>query len=185
MGVTTAVEPLQWELFPQGDERDPLGVWGFRQGFIGDGTGSVKAIVRVPAAKKAAYIYTVYGLTLVQLTGTPAAGTVAKSRILTNWPDVDPTAGVQAYATARYALLLGSVGSLSAPQFGPDRPLVEAIDRFILMYDPRSISGDMDIIELELSDNVLNATYSMEGWGYVWDRAVMAAPGGPRHPGAS
>ncbi len=186
MAISTSVDVVQAALWPQGDARDPLGVWGARLGITGDASGGgIKGNFRVPADRKSAYVYTVYSLTAVQLTGTPPTGQLVKSRILTNWPDFDPLAGVQSYSTASFANLVG-LANLTAPTSGArEFDLTKPNDRFLLCFDPRPIGGALDIVEIVWSENVDLATYSFEGYGYFWDRAVMNTPGGPRHPGSS
>lgn len=185
MAVSLTLEVLPTALFPQGDARDPLGVWGFRQGMTGDATGgSIKVAAFVAAALVGAYVYTCYSLSVVQTTGTPTAA-VVKSRLLTTWPNVDPDAGVAGYA-AMSVITFGGAATFTAPLASVvDAPLLNPLDRFILMFDPRSRGGSQGLVELELSVNTDAATYSFEGYGYFWDRSVMNTPGGPRHPGAS
>jgi len=110
--------------------------------------------------------------------------TFAKSRILTNWPNVDRAAGVNGFATLRIGGI-GGDGTLSDPLAAPGSQgdyIYQPNDRFILMYDPRSTAGVLSIIELEISDQVLNTVYAFECYGHFWDRAAMDTPGGPRHP---
>jgi len=173
----------QATLTPEGP-RDPLGTWGARRGVTGDASGNVIQVsVNVPAAIKAAYVYTCYSVNISKLTGTNAIK-VVKARLLTNWPNVDPQAGVQAYGSLRMGTTRGS-SSFAAPITGIDGDLIADKDRFILLYDPRAIGTDMTIVELGIEDNILNDTYSFEAYGYFWDRSVMDTPGGPRHPGSA
>ncbi|KKL17299.1 hypothetical protein LCGC14_2486920, partial [marine sediment metagenome] len=58
-------------------------------------------------------------------------------------------------------------------------------DRFILIFDPRQGAGVLNMIELEMGVNVNTDTYAFEAYGYYWDRSVLNAPGGPRHPGSA
>ena len=71
------------------------------------------------------------------------------------------------------------------PTFGAIRNPIGPADRFLLLFDPRQQGGDVDIVEIEFGENRDLATYSFEGYGYFWDRSVLDAPGGPRHPGSS
>lgn len=191
MALTTSGPPFEAQLWPQGDARDPLGVWGFRLPVTGDATGNpIKVFCRVPAAKRSAYVYTCYSAQIAQLTGAITASTT-KLRLLTNWPNVSDIAGVQAYSTLYFGQLSGDT-SITAPIAGPlftaaGGPWVAASERFLLLFDPRQPEslGDMDILEFVLDENTDAATYSFEAYGYFWDRSVMQAPGGPRHPGAS
>lgn len=175
------IESQQW---PQGDKRDPLGVWGVRHGVTGDASGgSIKVLYQVTSPKRAAFVYTCYAITFAQLTGAITADNI-KCRLLTGWPNVDTQAGVQAFGTVRFNVLAG--GSVfTAPLGGPSLSLVTPEQRFILLYDPRPSGEDLTIVEVEWPTNVNLATYSFEGYGYYWDRSVLQAPGGPRHPGSS
>lgn len=193
MAITVSAAPIESQSFPQGDIRDPLGMWGFRTSVAGDATGNpITVTVRVPAAKRSAYVYTCYYAYAGQIVGTKAAVTL-KLRLLTNWPNVDPQAGVQAFATLVFARLDGN-DNFTAPVSGPltaaggnNSPLVGPNDRFILLYDPRQPAslGPLDILEYQLDLNTDATTWTFEAYGYYWDRSVMDAPGGPRHPGAS
>ncbi len=188
MAIDVNVDILESQTWPQGDARDPLGVWGARLGVTGDASGGgIKVAFVVPAPKRGARVYTVYSATFAQLTGTTTALVPVKSRILTNWPNIDPVPGVQGFGT----LLLNPCdqdNDLTAPVRGPvSSPLITPNDRFILCYDPRQQTtlGPMAILELAYGKNEDLATFSFEGYGYWWDRSVMDTPGGPRHPGSS
>lgn len=191
MAIAETAAPVESPLWPQGDIRDPMGVWGFRHGVTGDASGgSIKVTVRVPANKRSAYVYTIYSAQIAQLTGVVTAGLI-KSRVLTNWPNVDLQAGVQAFSTLQITRHFGG-STFTAPVGGPAgdtgyAPMLAPNDRFILCFDPRQPAslGPLDILELELTVNTDLATYSYEAYGYLWDRSVMQAPGGPRHPGSS
>lgn len=185
MAISQTIDVIESALWPQGDIRDPLGTWGFRSLFTGDASGgSMKLFAQVPLLKTAAYLYTCYSLNIAQLTGAINIVNV-KARLLTNWPDIDPLAGIQGYSSLRTMDLVG--GNVhTAPIAGPfEFPLVSTLERFILLFDPRSRTNAMTIVELELNLNTNPSTWSFEGYGYFWDRSVLNAPGGPRHPGAS
>ncbi len=185
MAINAFAQVIPTAMWPQGDIRDPLGVWGFREGVTGDASGNgIDVIAQVPAGLAAAYIYTCYTLTLAQLSGA-LAGNAVMSRLLTNWPDIDPASGVTGYGSALVLEQAGSGGFENAPVAGVNGPLVNPNDRFLLLFDPRPSAGALDIVEMRLSANVDLATYSFEGYGYFWDRSVLNAPGGPRHPGSS
>jgi len=184
MSIVTSAPIVSAQLFPQGDIRDPLGVWGARLGVVGDATaGSIAVTLRVPGARGAAYLYTCYSVNVSQLTGI-VSGTLVSIRLLTGWPNIDEaTDGVQAYGsnfTATWAAGTGP-GPIAGFQTQPLSPL----DRFLLLFDPRPTAGDFDVVALGLNDNTNLATYVFEGYGYFWDRSVLNAPGGPRHPGSS
>lgn len=185
MSITAVIAVVQTALWPQGDERDPLGVWGFRASVTGDASGGgVKLIAFIPAARKSSYVYTCYGAFTVPTLQATAAGSSSKCRLLTNWPNVDPQEGVQAYGHLRETQVNMNSG-LTIPQGGPSTDLVGPNQRFILLFDPRPSGDDLDIVELEIAQNVLADIYTFEGYGYFWDRSVLNAPGGLRHPGAS
>ncbi len=173
--------PQQW---PQGDARDPLGIWAGRDIIGGDGGGGgIKVTFQIPAGLNAAYVYTCYSATVADVTSS--TGVVVKCRLLTNWPDADPQAGVQAFATLKVLTMNGSTTEFTAPFAGPVDNLIGPNDRFLLLYDPRPVTGNLDIVELELAENQAGESYSFEAYGYFWDRGVLQAPGGPRHPGSA
>lgn len=184
MAIATAVAIQQSAIFTPRDLRDPVGVWGARLGVTGDATaGSIKVQFQVPAELNAAYVYTCYGLTIAALTVDTANGQGAKARLLTNWPNVDPAAGVQGFATV-IARTMTSDSDFTGEIGMPNQPLLSPEQRFLVLYDPRPAGGVLTIVELELGSNVNTATYSFETYGYFWDRAVMQTPGGLRHPGS-
>ena len=185
MAIVATADVLESALWPRGDARDPLGIWGARGGVTGDASGgSTKITIQVPAGRKSAFVYTVYAVNPTILNGTNVA-TTTKVRLLTNWPNIDPQAGVQAFSRLRLGNLNGAL-AFTDPQLGPFlTDFLQPNDRFILLYDPRPIGGAMSIIEFEMDRNILAEVSSFEAYGYYWDRNVMATPGGPRHPGAS
>jgi len=185
VAISQTVDVITNALWPQGDIRDPLGIWGFRHGVTGDASaGGIKVLARSSAGEGAAYVYTVYSTLIAIILQATFAAQTGKCRILTSWPNIDPQAGVQAYGSLRIATISGET-DFTAPQLGPDRNFIQSNDRFLLIFDPRPSAGVLDMIELEIGTNVLADTYSFEGYGYYWDRSVLNAPGGPRHPGAS
>ncbi len=185
MAIAATVDVEQTGLWPQGDIRDPLGIWGFRASVTGDASGGgVKVTAQVPAARNSSYIYTCYAAFSVPTTQATIAGSSSKMRLLTNWPNIDPTAGIQGYGHVREATVAMNSG-LSTPSGGPSTDLVGPNARFILLFDPRSSGGILSLVEVEIAQNVLNDVYAFEGYGYFWDRSVLDAPGGLRHPGAA
>jgi len=185
MSIIAVGSVFESQLWPQGDARDPLGVWGLRVPVTGDASGgSIKVEVQVPAAKRAAFVYTCYSVNIAKLAGLVATES-AKVRLLTNWPNVDAQEGVQGYSSLFLTSWSAPLG-MSSPIGGlaSTSPL-QPNDRFILLYDPSPSNAVMVIVELEVNDNVLAETWSFEAYGYYWDRSVMNTPGGPRHPGAS
>jgi len=116
--------------------------------------------------------------------GTPGQQRFVKTRLLSNWPNVDPQDGVEAFATLSVRFMDGSA-NFTPPLTGPQSDLLAPNDRFVLLYDPRSgVAGVLSLVEFEVSSNVLNEIIGAEIWGYYWDRSVLQAPGGPRHPGS-
>jgi len=186
VAIANTIDLIATALWQQGDIRDPLGVWGSRFIATGDATGgSIKTTIQAAAAIAGAYIYTCYSVN-ISVISQASAGQV-KCRLLTNWPDIDPAAGVQGYSSHRHATLLGDsdlTEPISAP-FSGGGELVTPNERFMLLFDPRPVVGAFSIVELEIGENVDTITYAFEAWGYYWDRSVLQAPGGPRHPGAS
>lgn len=178
------VDVIESQLWPQRDARDPLGIWGARLGVTGDATDTIKVLFQVPADKAGAYVYTCYSLLAAQLTGVVSASQ-CKVRLLTNWPNVDPVPGVQGYSTGRFVVVSGDADNTPPNMTPTEVGMVLPNERFLLLYDPRGNAGIMTIVELEWGNQVLANTYSFEGYGYFWDRAVMQTPGGPRHPGSS
>jgi len=185
MAITAEGNAVPTGLWPQGDARDPLGVWGFRVGVTGDASGgSVKVGCLEAADRKSAYVYTCYSAIAVGLVGAFTDDAV-KCRLLTNWPDVDPIAGQQGYATA-ISQLLNFNSNFTPPVYVPNiQPLVSPNERFILLFDPRPTSALSTLVEMEIAQNLNGGTYSFEAYGYYWDRSVMDTPGGPRHPGSN
>lgn len=171
-------------LWPQGDIRDPLGVWGTRLPVTGDATGGgIKVASQAPAGIAGAYVYTVYSALIAIL--ALDVNIEVKARLLTNWPDVDPlNPGVQGYGSAFTTTLAGAT-NFTAPNSVPERALIQPQDRYVLLFDPRPVAGAFSILELEINENTDTRLYTFEAWGYYWDRSVLNAPGGLRHPGAS
>lgn len=184
MSVSGTVNILESELWPQRDARDPIGIFGWRVLQAGDATGgSNKIFIQVPEQIRHAYVMKISDMIIAQIVGSIVA-TVGKSRVLTNWPNIDVDPGIQTYGTSHFFTLTGDA-SFTAPRAGPFD--AEALPRGLgdlLIYDPSTQTGDMVIAEQE-TVNTNNTTYSFEGYGYYWDRAVMSTPGGPRNPGTA
>lgn len=187
MSVTVIGDVVETQLWPQGDIRDPLGVWGSRTFLQGDATGGGnRCQITIPAERRSAYVYTCYHAQISALTGTPIGGSRLMCRLLTNWPNISADPGVQGFSTNRHAKVnVDVVGFIQTPLSGIDENLLMPQDRFILLYDPRQQGDAIVIVELTLNDNVDLDTMSFEAYGYYWDRSVMDAPGGPRHPGSA
>ncbi len=184
MASLQTVDVLETQTWPQGDIRDPLGTWGARASMTGDATGGeVTLLVNVPLAKRQAFLYTVYSATISQIVGTGVVGNVS-ARIITNFPNIDPDAGVVGYSKV-IGRSMTDIGS-AAPFFVPDDPMIDPNDRFIVCYDPSPVNPNpMTILELKFQVNTDARVWVGEAYGYYWDRSVMNAPGGPRHPGQS
>lgn len=186
MAIVATAEVITAQLWPQGDIRDPLGVWGAREGVTGDATGgSIKVTLQAPAPRGAAYIYTCYDVNIAILDVAIPGSYNAKMRLLTNWPDIDPLAGVQGYSSG-FTFPVNVANNATEP-IGTiaNEQVMSQNSRFILLFDPRPSAGVLDIVELELNTNTDTARHSFEGYGYYWDRSVLQAPGGPRHPGSA
>ncbi len=185
MSITANADLIEWALWPQGDKRDPLGIWAFRSSILGDATGGfLKLLVGLPAARRAGHIYTCLSAQSTTLSGTATHAGITL-RLLTNWPPADLGAGVTAYSTYM-RILIGASAVGNFPTDGPfENPLVRENDRFILLFDPRPVEtlGRLNIMEFIITDNTNTVLIGFEAWGYWWDRSVMDAPGGPRHPG--
>jgi len=188
MAVEVLVEVIETALWPQGDIRDPLGVWGARTLLVGDASGgSLKARLFVPADKRSSYLYTFYSAQLTQVDGS-AANNNMKLRILTNWPNIDEQPGVQAYSSAIFHSSGGADNDFTEPTSGPSIDLVGPNHRFLLCFDPRpqETLQAMGIADIELGSNLgVGTDWVAEAYGYFWDRSVLNAPGGLRHPGSS
>jgi len=170
-------------MWPQGDARDPLGIWGGRRIVTGDASGGgIQVRFAAAATIAGAFIFTCYNAQVSNVDATSIAA--VRCRLLTNWPDVDAAVGVQGFATHLVRAQTGS-SFFPAPLSGPDDPLVMPSDRFILLFDPRPVAGAFDIVSLAISENTNTVNFAFEAWGYYWDRQVLNTPGGPRHPGSS
>jgi len=184
VAVLGSVNVIESELWPQRDARDPLGIFGWRVTQAADASGgSNKILVQVPELLRHAFVYKIYSMTLAQTVGTVVSQTL-KLRVLTNWPNVDIDPGIQAYG----AFWMGSGDSdvlFTVPAGGISnaQPFIDSI-KDLLIYDPSTQTGDMVIAEQETA-NTDGQTWSFEGYGYYWDRAVMSTPGGPRNPGTA
>lgn len=183
MSVLGTVNVIESALWPQRDARDPLGIFGWRVSQAGDASsGSNKIVVEVAEALRHAYVYKIYDMIIAQTVGITT--TSAKMRILSNWPNVDPDPGIQAYAALWVGIINGAT-LFTAPRAGFfDTNPFAGNSKEILIYDPSTRIGAMQIAEQEVVNTDVT-TYSFEGYGYYWDRSVMGTPGGPRNPGTS
>jgi len=187
MSVSFTGDVITNALWPQGDERDPLGVWGSRVSVTADATGNeIKGNIQVSPGAAAAYVYTLYDFNLTQRSGTLNTNPTML-RMLATWPNMGVTAGVQGYSTARFGVFRGSASFDTAPVAGEvaTDELLPRNSRFILLFDPRPGPGILDLLEIKLVNQTDLDIYDIECYGYYWDRSVLNAPGGPRHPGSS
>lgn len=181
VGLVDVVESQQW---PQGDARDPLGVWGSRGLVLGDASsGEIAINFQVPAAKTGSFVYTCYSVSGAQVAGVGQTETF-KIQLLTNFPNIDPQPGVQGYSTLQMGTFGGDV-QLDVPGFGPRLLDFPNVYRFILLYDPTPRTTAMTIVHLGTVNAGVGTNFVFECYGYYWDRSVLNTPGGPRHPGAS
>ncbi len=170
-------------LWPQGDARDPLGIWAGRGALTDDTLGGDKTgNIGLPQSRRAGNIYTCYAVTLSVVSGSDVGLSNVFCRLLTNWPPAD-SPGISGFATNRGSILAPTrnvfpLGSFRENIFDPQY-------RFILLFDPRAgASGRINLVELTYLTVAGNAkVLAFEAWGYWWDRSVLDAPGGPRHPG--
>lgn len=141
----------------------------------------------MPAAKRRAYIYTCYAATVAKTVGSAKTATELKVRLLTNFPDASPDqVGLQGFATLLTRTLSVETNTTD-PSGGPFEPLITSPDRYVLLFDPSAVSplDDMDIVSMERNANEDGIQLNFEAWGYYWDRSVLNAPGGLRHPGSN
>jgi len=183
VAIANDIDLVTRQMWPQGDIRDPLGTWAARLGVTGDASGgSIKVTCTVPTDERDAHVYTCYDVVWAQLTGTHSTSGF-KVRLLTNWPDIDPVPGIQGFSTLN-TYQQTTDAEWTAPIAGIfDNATIQPLQRFILLM-PRT-GTPLGIVEVEQGANVDLATYSFEFYGYYWDRAVLDAPGGPRHPGSN
>ncbi len=184
MAITPVIDIIENALWQQHDARDPLGIWGFRSAIAGDGSGgTIKWFIQVPANKSGKYVYNVVSLNLTHDAGSILNKNL-KIRLLTSWPNIDPQAGVQAYSVMKRRLHQGDI-TWSAPIEAPQEDILGPLDRFILLFDPRTANNAITLFEAEVTNTGIGEDYSFEGYGYFWDRGALAAPGGVRFPGAN
>jgi len=182
MAIVDMVDILEHQIILQRDARDPLGVWVSRQAIAGDATGgSIKQEIRATATQTGGRIYTCHAVNMSGISGSVVSGS-AKIRFLTNFPDADRTAGVQGFATLRVTGFTMDSG-FTAPIAGlsGETPASMAPTR-ILLFGPQLGATEATIVEVEFDQNVDGAVYSVETYGWFWDRQVLRIAGGPRYP---
>ena len=184
MSIAETEQIFSAELWPQGDARDPLGIWGGRHLTVGDATGGeTKVTFFQEASQRSAYVYTCHAVTIAHLTGASVAQSVG-IRLLTNWPNIDPQAGVQGFSTG-FGSFMRTSGDFTTPPIAQIEANNLGSLQYVILFDPRQSGINLDLVELKHSENLENSTYSFEVYGYFWDREVMNTPGGLRHPGSS
>lgn len=181
MTVTVTIPIQESAILRRRDVRDPLGIWAARGTGVGDaGGGVVLAQFVVPAARRASSVYTCYGVQVVELAIATVQATIITTRLLTNWP-VTEVGGINGFSLTN-GHVADNDGIFPASSQGE---LITSAMRYILLFDPRpGPNADVVLVEAWPNDNSLNETYVFEAWGYYWDRNVLDAPGGPRHPGS-
>lgn len=185
MSVTAAIEVFETQQWPQGDVRDPLGMWGGRGAAAGAaGGGFIGGDFNVPADKVGSFVYACYGWTIGQTLGAAQAET-AKIQLLTNFPNIDAQPGVQGFSTLEMGIMGGDT-QFDSPFMGQRNGSYPASWRFILLYDPTPRNTPLTIVKLQtVNGGGVGVNFLFEAYGYYWDRSVLNAPGGPRHPGSS
>lgn len=184
MAVEVDLPVAEYQLWPQGDARDPLGVWVARARATGDASGGVvEGEVIVPAARRRGRIYTCYSVSSTRESGPADTGTVMKVRLITGWPDADTSLnGIQPYETFRTVPITSE--TVGAPNHGPTLNALSPLDRFLLLFDfTASQTGNLVIVQLQRDVNTNTVVYLFQAYGYFWDRSILETPGGPRHPG--
>lgn len=186
MSVAVQLSLRTTALWPQGDIRDPLGVWGVHGDLVADATGGeIIVTVVTELARAAAYVYTLLDAFMVQNTGILNSDR-NMIEINTNWPNIQQAGGVQPYTPSRFGLWQG--GSFATPPnfgVGTEHLWVTPNQRFLPIWDPRGLTSTLSILTFKLTNDPDAATFTCQAYGYFWDRSVMGAPGGLRHPGAS
>jgi len=179
--VTVLIPVQESSILRRRDLRDPLGVWTARGAGVGDGGGGVVlAQFVVPADRRAAHVYTCYAVTVVELAIAVVQATQVSARLLTNWP-VTETTGITGFSVVN-TRVADNDGVFPA---SPQGELIPPSWRYILLFDPRADpTSAITLVEAWPNDNTTDETYVFEVWGYYWDRNVLDAPGGPRHPGS-
>ena len=97
---------------------------------------------------------------------------------------MDTGAGVQGFSSGSGYLMRTSANFTTPPIAQIQDNLLGNL-RYMLLYDPRAVNTDMDLVEVKHNGNVDAETWSFEVYGYYWDIGALQAPGGPRHPGSS
>jgi len=188
MSVQISIPIIETALWPQGDARDPLGVWGAAANATGDATaGEVSAFIQVQADRRRSRIYTCYDAFTSWIAGPTDTGTAIRARLFAGWPDINVTGGVQGYETMKFLPMASQLGWSTNPIAGAEFPLIDPLQRFILLFDTsvQFANDALTILRIDRNANVNTTLYTFQAYGYYWDRAILSTPGGPRHPGAT
>ena len=155
MSVTTEVQPVTFPL-PSDDPRRPLATWWGTPVGTGDATGGFNR-ARILLARPS--LYSVEGVAVLTSAAINVFVNFAPGRTGYGW-----TFTIQTRAAG---VGFSGVGSdMVLPWRG-------------LVVDPGP-DGDA-ALDSDIA-NVLAGTIEMDAWGYIWDRAALLAPGGPRRP---
>lgn len=184
MTVTALAEVFETQQWPQGDARDPLGIWGARAAVLGNASaGEIGVDFVVPAEKVASFVYACYAITGGQILGV-IQNQSFKVQLLTNFPNVDPQPGVQGFSSLDIGVM-GGDQQLTVPNSGQRTWTFPSSYRFILLYDPTPRNAALTIVKLATVNVAIGIDFVFECYGYFWDRSVLNTPGGPRHPGSN
>jgi len=184
MSITIEKDVLVTGIFKQGDIRDPIGLWGGTTSINSDATGGkIRTSFRVDNEDAfLSGVFSIYSANVIQVTGLAATQNILFG-INSNWPNIDQTPGITPYNGFIRATLSGEDAFSPVAAVFPQ--LVGSLDRFRLIFDPRHIAPqNMLLCQFEMV-NVNAKSYLWSVYGYFWDRSVLDAPGGPRHPGSS
>jgi len=188
MSFTVNKDVLVSGLFKQGDIRDPIGIWGGSVTINGDVTGGfLRVIFQVdPDDGWVSGIFAHYSVSVIQTIGAllTGAGSAVIFRINTNWPNILQDPGIIPYNFTRSFQLTGAAGL--SPIAATEQPMVTSQERFLLSWDPRHITPQNLLLDqIEILNPGAGISINFTAYGYFWDRSVLDAPGGPRHPGSS
>lgn len=185
MAILLEIEVLEHNLFVTRDARDPLGIWTARAVITGDASGT--PIVMRFLAAQTNRVYTCHAVTMSS--NGSVATYLGLVRLLTNFPPATPAGGAAGYSYNRVFSVVRE------PLFDPPEDNINAASsqllngtEKLLLWGPTPAFADVSIpiVEMQINENTLAATYFLEVWGYYWDKvAVLNAAGGPRFPGSS
>jgi len=186
MSITIEKDCLVTGVWKQGDIRDPIGIFGGVTSITGNGDGTfIRVSMRIDSEDAfLSGLFAIYDATILQTLGSVQSVDVLY-RIFSNWPNIDQQPGITPFNSGIVRNMVGS-NSWVSPRAAPDAPLVQPLDRFRLIWDPRHLAPqNMLLCEWFINMPVAPVAYQFSVYGYFWDRSVLNAPGGPRHPGSS